>query len=158
RWLVEQFPQVSRARLQELIESKLILVNGTIAKPSQKLRGGERVTVEIRERPPLRAQAESIPLKVTYEDDDVLIIDKPAGMSVHAGAGNSRGTLVNALLARGQNLSRGGSELEDSLRPGIVHRLDKETSGLIVIAKNDYAHARLTDSFRTRVVKKTYIA
>ena len=82
RWLVEQFPQVSRARLQELIESKLILVNGAIAKPSQKLRGGERVIVEIRERPPLRAEAESIPLKVTYEDDDVLIIDKPAGMSV----------------------------------------------------------------------------
>src|SRR5258705_1101968 len=158
RWLVEQCPQLSRARLQELIQSGSILVNGAIAKPSQKLRGGERVIIEARERPPLRAEAESIPIKIIYEDDDVLIVAKPAGMNVHAGAGNSRGTLVNALLGRGQNLSRGGSEPEGQLRPGIVHRLDKETSGLIAIAKNDYAHARLAESFRTRAVEKTYIA
>jgi 23S rRNA pseudouridine1911/1915/1917 synthase len=158
RWLVEQCPQLSRARLQELIQSGSVLVNGAIAKPSQKLRGGERVIIEVHERAPLRAEPESIPLKIIYEDDDVLIVDKPAGMSVHAGAGNSRGTLVNALLGRGQNLSRGGSEAKDQLRPGIVHRLDKETSGLIAIAKNDYAHARLAESFRTRNVKKTYMA
>jgi len=157
-WLVEQCPQLSRARLQELIQSGSVLVNGAIAKPSQKLRGGERVIIEASERPPLRAEAEAIPLKIVYEDDDVLIVDKPAGMNVHAGAGNSRGTLVNALLGRGQNLSRGGSISGDELRPGIVHRLDKETSGLIAIAKNDYAHARLAESFRTRAVKKTYIA
>ena len=158
RWLVEQCPQLSRARLQELIQSGSVLVNGAIAKPSHRLRGGERIIIEARERPPLRAEAESIPLKIIHEDDDVLIVDKPAGMSVHAGAGNSRGTLVNALLGRGQNLSRGGPEPEDQLRPGIVHRLDKETSGLIAIAKNDYAHARLAESFRSRAVKKTYIA
>ena len=157
RWLVEQCPQLSRARLQELIAGGLVLVNGAAAKASQKLRGGEKVVVETVQRPPLRAEPESIPLDVAYEDDDLLIVNKPAGMSVHAGAGNSRGTLVNALLGRGQNLSRGGSQT-DTLRPGIVHRLDKQTSGLMVIAKNDYSHAKLAESFRTRAVKKTYIA
>jgi 23S rRNA pseudouridine1911/1915/1917 synthase len=158
RWLADQFPQLSRVRLQELIEAALVLVNGSAAKPSQKLRGGEHVVVEARPRPPLRAQPESIPLEITHEDDDLLIVNKPAGMSVHAGAGNSRGTLVNALLGRGQTLSRGGTQDDDVLRPGIVHRLDKETSGLIVIAKNDFAHARLAESFRTRAVRKIYIA
>jgi 23S rRNA pseudouridine1911/1915/1917 synthase len=157
RWLVQQCPQLSRARVQELIAGGLVLVNGAAAKASQKLRGGEKVVVEAVQRPPLRAEPESIPLDVVYEDDDLLIVNKPPGMSVHAGAGNSRGTLVNALLGRGQNLSRGGSRT-DALRPGIVHRLDKQTSGLIVIAKNDYSHAKLADSFRTRAVKKTYIA
>ncbi len=158
QWVVKQFPELSRARVQELLGSRLILVNGNPAKPSQKLRGSERISVEARQRPALRAEAESIPLDVLYEDDDLLIVNKPAGMSVHAGAGNSKGTLVNALLGRGQSLSRGGSEAEDQLRPGIVHRLDKETSGLIVIAKNDYSHAKLAEFFRIRAVKKTYIA
>jgi 23S rRNA pseudouridine1911/1915/1917 synthase len=158
QWIVAHFPELSRARVQELLEDGLILLNGAPAKPSHKLRGNERILVEARQRPPLRAEAESIPLDVLYEDDDLLIVNKPAGMSVHAGAGNSHGTLVNALLGRGQSLSRGGSELEDHLRPGIVHRLDKETSGLIVIAKNDFSHAKLAESFRTRAVKKTYLA
>jgi 23S rRNA pseudouridine1911/1915/1917 synthase len=157
RWLVAQCPQLSRARLQELIAAGMVLVNGAAAKASYKLRGDEKVAVEVVQRPPLRAEAESIPLDVIYEDDDLLIVNKPTGMSVHAGAGNSRGTLVNALLGRGQNLSRGGSQA-DALRPGIVHRLDKQTSGLIIIAKNDYSHARLAESFRTRAVKKTYLA
>jgi len=158
QWVVRQFPELSRARVQELLAAHLILVNGNPAKPAQKLRGNERISVEARQRPPLSAKAESIPLDVVYEDDDLLIVNKPAGMSVHAGAGNSQGTLVNALLGRGQSLSRGGSAAEDQLRPGIVHRLDKETSGLIIIAKNDFAHAKLAESFRTRAVKKTYIA
>ena len=157
RWLVAQCPQLSRARLQELIGAGMVLVNGAAAKASHKLRGDEKVVVEAVQRPPLRAEAESIPLDVVYEDDDLLIVNKPTGMSVHAGAGNSRGTLVNALLGRGQNLSRGGSQA-DALRPGIVHRLDRQTSGLMVIAKNDYSHAKLAESFRTRAVKKTYIA
>jgi 23S rRNA pseudouridine1911/1915/1917 synthase len=158
RWLVRQCPQISRARLQELIKTGLVSVNGQAAKSSLKLRGGERVIIEPRQRPPLRAEAESIPLEVVYEDEDLLIVNKPAGMSVHAGAGNSRGTLVNALLGRGHPLSRGGTRDAEPLRPGIVHRLDKETSGLIVIAKNDQAHLQLAEAFRTRAVKKTYVA
>jgi 23S rRNA pseudouridine1911/1915/1917 synthase len=158
RWLATQCPQLSRARLQELIEAGLVLLNGAPAKASQKLHGGETLTVEVRPRPPLRAEPESIPLEIVYEDDDLLIVNKPPGMSVHAGAGNSRGTLVNALLGRGQSLSRGGANHDEPLRPGIVHRLDKETSGLIIVAKNDYAHAKISESFRSRSVKKTYIA
>src|SRR5262245_43261412 len=157
RWVAEQCPDLSRARVQELIEAGLVLVNDRRSKAAYKLRGGDRVFVEAQERPPLRARPESIPLQILYEDDDLLVVNKPAGMSVHAGAGNSRGTLVNALLGRGQELSRGGTAMDD-LRPGIVHRLDKETSGSIVIAKSDFAHAKLAESFSSRTVKKTYIA
>jgi 23S rRNA pseudouridine1911/1915/1917 synthase len=154
RWLVSQCPELSRARVQELIESGQVSLNGSAPKASLRLRGGEQIVVKVARRPPLYAEAELIPLDVVYEDDDLLIVNKPAGMSVHAGAGNSRGTLVNALLGRGQTLSRGG----EPLRPGIVHRLDKATSGLIVVAKTDSAHAKLAESFRTRAIKKTYLA
>jgi 23S rRNA pseudouridine1911/1915/1917 synthase len=147
-------PDLSRTRVQELIDSADILVNGKPAKVSYRIRGGERITVTAEPRPPIQAEAESIPLETLYEDDDVLAINKPAGMIVHAGAGNHKGTLVNALLGRGQSLSQGG----DILRPGIVHRLDKETSGIILVAKNDLAHAKLGEAFRSRKVKKTYIA
>jgi len=147
-------PEVTRTRVQELIEAGLVLVNSRPAKGSHRLRGGERIQIEIQPRPPLRAEAESIPLDILYEDDDVIAINKPAGMTVHAGAGNPSGTLVNALLGRGQALSQGG----DALRPGIVHRLDKGTSGIILVAKNDAAHGKLAESFRQREVKKTYIA
>jgi 23S rRNA pseudouridine1911/1915/1917 synthase len=147
-------PELSRTRVQELIAAGLILVDGRAVKGSQRLRGGERVTVEVQPRPPMHAEAESIPLDILYEDDDVVAVNKPAGMTVHAGAGNARGTLVNALLGRGQALSQGG----DALRPGIVHRLDKDTSGIILVAKNDAAHAKLGEAFRLRSVKKTYIA
>jgi 23S rRNA pseudouridine1911/1915/1917 synthase len=145
---------LSRTRVQELIAAGLIRVDDRAAKGSQRLRGGERITVEVQPRPPMHAEAESIPLDILYEDDDVVAVNKPAGMTVHAGAGNARGTLVNALLGRGQALSQGG----DALRPGIVHRLDKDTSGIILVAKNDAAHAKLGEAFRQRAVKKTYIA
>ncbi|HWZ98025.1 MAG TPA: RluA family pseudouridine synthase [Candidatus Dormibacteraeota bacterium] len=154
RFVAANSPELSRARVQELIESGLVQVNGQPSKPSYKLKGGERITVQPEPRAPLKAEAESIPLDVLYEDDDLIIINKPAGMTVHAGAGNSRGTLVNALLGRGQSLSQGGN----ALRPGIVHRLDKDTSGAILIAKNDFAHAKLSESFRTRAIQKTYLA
>jgi len=147
-------PELSRTRVQELIEEGLILLNGRPAKGSQKVRAGDAIRVEPRPRPPMRAEAESIPLHILYEDDDVIAVNKPAGMIVHAGAGNHSGTLVNALLGRGQALSEGG----DPLRPGIVHRLDKETSGILLVAKNDFAHARLSESFRQRTVSKIYIA
>jgi 23S rRNA pseudouridine1911/1915/1917 synthase len=138
-----------------LIESGLVQIDGNAAKKgSLQLRGGEKITLEITERPPIVAEAESIPLDVLYEDDDVVAINKPAGMTVHAGAGAISGTLVNALLGRGRSLSQSG----DPLRPGIVHRLDKETSGVILVAKNDAAHAKLGEAFRQRKVKKIYIA
>lgn len=151
---------VSRARMQELIATNKVLVNQAPARPSLKLRGGEHITVlGPAERPALRATAEDIPLAIVYEDDDLAIINKPAGMMVHAGAGatddqRNRGTLVNALLHHFSSLSSVGGET----RPGIVHRLDKETSGLIVVAKNDVAHRRLAAQFANREVKKTYIA
>lgn len=154
RFVATHCPELSRSRVQELIDAGMVLVNGQPAKPSQKLKLDERITVQPEPRPRLKAEAEAIPLEVLYEDDDVIIINKPAGMNVHAGAGNSRGTLVNALLGRGQSLSQSS----DILRPGIVHRLDKDTSGAILVAKNDFAHAKLAETFRTRAIQKTYLA
>src|SRR5271155_567446 len=154
RYLAVQLPELSRTRIQELIEAGLVLVDAKPSKGAHRVHGGERVTVQVQPRPPMRAEAESIPLDVIYEDDDVVAVNKTAGMVVHAGAGNPSGTLVNALLGRGQTLSQGG----DVLRPGIVHRLDKDTSGIILGAKNDAAHAKLGEAFRQRTIKKTYIA
>ena len=160
QFLTAQLREVSRARVQELIATEKVLVNDSPSKPSLKLRGGERITIlGPAARPPLRAIAEEIPLDILYEDDDLAIINKPAGMMVHAGAGatedrRNRGTLVNALLHHFASLSAVGGEM----RPGIVHRLDKETSGLIVVAKNDEAHRKLAAQFAHREVKKTYAA
>ena len=152
--IASHLSSVSRTRIQKLIQAGLVLVDNRAVKGSYRLRGGECISVRVEPRPPVRAEAERISLDVLYEDEDVIAINKPAGMIVHAGAGNSRGTLVNALLGRGQGLSQGG----DALRPGIVHRLDKDTSGIILVAKNDAAHAKLSEAFRNREVKKTYIA
>jgi 23S rRNA pseudouridine1911/1915/1917 synthase len=160
QFLVGHLVNVSRARVQELISQQKVLVNDVAAKTSLKLRGGERISIlGPAARPPLRAIAEEIPLDIRYEDDDLAIINKPAGMMVHAGAGateaqSNRGTLVNALLHHFSTLSAVGGEM----RPGIVHRLDKETSGLIVVAKNDESHRKLAEQFARREVKKTYIA
>ena len=159
QFLVSQLESVSRSRIQLLIEQGNVLVDGERGKASRKLRGGEKITVSGEPHPaPLKAVAEPIPLDVVYEDKDLAVINKPAGMMVHAGSGatedaRSRGTLVNALLYRFNTLSSTGGEL----RPGIVHRLDKSTSGLIVIAKNDRAHAALGAMFSGRRIKKTYI-
>ena len=159
-FLVAQLADSSRSRIQQLIAQEKVLVDGKPAKASLPLRGGEHIEIvgEV-ERPPLRAMAEEIPLDVIYEDDDLAVVNKPAGMMVHAGAGatddeRNRGTLVNALLHRFKSLSDVGGDL----RPGIVHRLDKETSGLIVVAKNDLAHRNLSAEFSGRKVHKTYIA
>ena len=160
QFLVRQIPDISRARIQQLIDQEKVLVNDGAAKASLRLHGGERIAIlaEV-QLPPLRAVAENIPLDIVYEDDDLAVINKAAGMMVHAGAGateseRNRGTLVNALLHRFGELSGVGGEL----RPGIVHRLDKATSGLIVVAKNDDAHRKLAAQFARRVVKKKYIA
>ncbi|HEY1657741.1 MAG TPA: RluA family pseudouridine synthase [Candidatus Sulfotelmatobacter sp.] len=160
QFLAIRLESVSRARVQQLISEQKVLVGDAPAKASLKLRGGETITIlGEAQRPPLKAIAEEIPLEIVYEDDDLAVINKPAGMMVHAGAGatddaRNRGTLVNALLHHMGNLSGVGGEL----RPGIVHRLDKETSGLIVVAKNDEAHRRLSAQFAAREVKKKYIA
>jgi 23S rRNA pseudouridine1911/1915/1917 synthase len=159
QWLVAHLPDVSRVRIQQLIEQKKIQVNGSLPKPSLRLRGGEEIvitgTVEL---PPLKAFPEDIPLDVVYEDESLAVINKPAGMSVHAGSGKdeagNRGTMVNALLHRFNALSQLGGEL----RPGIVHRLDKETSGLVLVAKSDLAHRKLAEQFSRREIKKTYLA
>ena len=159
QWLASQLPDISRVRVQQLIEQQKIHVNGQILKPSIKLRGGEEIIITgAVELPPLRAFAEDIPLDVVYEDESIAVVNKPAGMSVHAGSGKgeagNRGTMVNALLHRFNQLSEVGGEL----RPGIVHRLDKETSGLVLAAKSDKAHRKLAEQFSRREVKKTYIA
>jgi 23S rRNA pseudouridine1911/1915/1917 synthase len=159
-FLAAQLEGVSRSRVQLLIDQGDVLVDGLREKASLKLRGGERIDITGEPRPaPLKATAEEIPLDVIYEDADLAVINKPAGMMVHAGSGQNeearnRGTLVNALLYRFKALSATGGDL----RPGIVHRLDKETSGLIVVAKNDRTHAALAELFSSRQIKKTYIA
>jgi 23S rRNA pseudouridine1911/1915/1917 synthase len=152
--------EVSRARVQQLIAKGEVLINDAAAKSSLRLRGDERITVTgPPHAPSLRAMAEEIPLDIVYEDDDLAIVNKPAGMMVHAGAGatddaRNRGTLVNALLHHFEKLS----EISGALRPGIVHRLDRATSGLMVVAKNDESHQRLAKQFSGREVRKTYIA
>ena len=160
QYLVSILPEVSRARVQQLIAKGEVLVGGIPARASLRLKGGEEVTVSGPPlATPLRALAEEIPLNIVYEDADLAIINKPAGMMVHAGAGatddsRNRGTLVNALLHHFGTLSEVGGEL----RPGIVHRLDRATSGLMVVAKNDESHRKLAKQFSSREVHKTYIA
>jgi 23S rRNA pseudouridine1911/1915/1917 synthase len=160
QYLAAQLEGVSRSRVQLLMDQGDVLVNGEREKASLKLRGGESISITGEPHPaPLKATAEDIPLDVVFEDADLAVVNKPAGMMVHAGSGQnederSRGTLVNALLYRFKALSSTGGDL----RPGIVHRLDKDTSGLIVVAKNDRAHAALGEMFASRQMKKTYIA
>ncbi|MGA2005121.1 MAG: RluA family pseudouridine synthase [Terriglobales bacterium] len=160
QYVAAQISDVSRARVQQLIEKGEVLVNGNAAKASLRLKGEDRITITgPPQAPPLRAIAEEIPLDLVYEDDDLAVVNKPAGMMVHAGAGatddaRNRGTLVNALLHHFNELSGVGGEL----RPGIVHRLDRATSGLMVVAKNDEAHRALAKQFSARQVHKTYIA
>ena len=152
--LHERLPEFSRSRLQEWIKAGRVLVDGRAARPSHAVRGGETIDVEPAAPPRLRARAEEIPLRVLYEDADVVAVDKPAGMVVHAGAGVHSGTLVNALLHRFGALSGVGGEL----RPGIVHRLDRYTSGVLLVAKNDAAHHNLAQQFSSRQVEKVYFA
>ena len=160
QFLATQIPDISRARVQQLLREEKALVNDSPAKASLKLRGGEQITILGDPQPTaLRAIAEDIPLDIVYEDEDLAVVNKPAGMMVHAGAGTTedernRGTLVNALLHRFGQLSDVGGEL----RPGIVHRLDKETSGLIIVAKNDVAHRKLAEQFSKHQIEKHYIA
>ncbi|HUB77969.1 MAG TPA: RluA family pseudouridine synthase [Bryobacteraceae bacterium] len=150
----ERLAEFSRARIQQWIRDGRVRVNENAGRPSRAVRAGESIVVEPAEAAPLHASAEDIPLRVLYEDSDVVAIDKAAGMVVHAGAGIHSGTLVNALLHRFSSLSGVGG----GLRPGIVHRLDRFTSGVLLVAKNDAAHHALAEQFAGRQVEKTYIA
>jgi 23S rRNA pseudouridine1911/1915/1917 synthase len=159
-YLAQAIPEISRARVQLLIEAGQVRVDGDVPKGKLKLHGGEAIEIEGEPRPvPLHAVAEDIPLEILYEDKYLAVVNKPAGMMVHAGAGatddsRNSGTLVNALLHHMAKLSDVGGEL----RPGIVHRLDKQTSGAIVVAKDDVTHRKLGEMFSLRRVAKTYLA
>jgi 23S rRNA pseudouridine1911/1915/1917 synthase len=153
-FLQERMPEYSRSRLQDWVKAGRVTVNGVVQKPSCVLHGGEAIEVEPAELPPLRAFAENLPLDILYEDESIVAVNKPAGMTVHAGAGVHSGTLVNALVHRFRALSQVGGDL----RPGIVHRLDRYTSGVVLVARTDAAHRALAAQFAGRKVEKVYIA
>src|SRR5882724_7701207 len=153
-FLSERVPQLSRARIQELIREGNVHVDGQTARASHRVAAGESIEIAVLPRPAMVAVPEDLPLDLLLVDDDFVIVNKPAGMVVHAGAGHARGTLVNALLHRLGKLSGTGG----ALRPGIVHRLDRETSGAMIVARNDAAHENLAEQFRSRNVRKIYLA
>jgi 23S rRNA pseudouridine1911/1915/1917 synthase len=153
-FLAKRLPEYSRSRLQQLIRGGFVQLNGATTRPRQIVRSGD--TIDLIEPPPekIETRPEPIPLDILFEDDALLVINKPPGLAVHPGAGQREHTLVNALLSHCATLSGiGGKE-----RPGIVHRLDKETSGCLVVAKNDVAHRELSKQFAARSVKKIYLA
>lgn len=154
QYLQNCLPAYSRARLQEWIKRSRVLVDGIGRKPSLMLRGGEKITVNPDLPPPLRAEPEEIPLRILHLDNDVIAVDKPADMVVHAGAGRHSGTLVNALLHHFGTLSNVSGED----RPGIVHRIDRHTSGVLLVARHDAAHRALAAQFAAREVEKVYLA
>ena len=155
RWLAEQLPDRSRSEIQRWIKEGLVAVDGQAARASARLEQGQQIELAIPEiAPPADLAPEALPLTIVYEDDDLLVVDKPAGMVVHPAPGHSGGTLVNAVLHHCPQIEGVGGER----RPGIVHRLDKETSGLIVVAKNDHAHRFLQAQFKDRTVYKEYLA
>ena len=145
----------SRSRIQKLIEDGLIFINGTPAQKSTKVRSGDEISFDMPEPEPMEAQPEDIPLDIVYEDDDIIVVNKPKGIVVHPAAGNRNGTLVTALLAHcGDSLSGIGGVV----RPGIVHRIDKMTSGLLVVAKNDAAHINLSEQIKAHTARRVYHA
>ncbi len=154
RWLATQLSERSRAEIQRWIDDGLVRVDEKVSKSSRKVEAGQTVRVQIPEMVDSSLTAEAIPLAIVFEDEDLLVVDKPAGMVVHPAPGHAGGTLVNAVLHHVPNLQGVGGEI----RPGIVHRLDKDTSGLIVVAKNDRAHRILQRQFASRSVHKVYVA
>jgi 23S rRNA pseudouridine1911/1915/1917 synthase len=153
RFVASRMEDISRSYVQELIESGRILVDGQTRKSKFRMTPGEVVTVDLPPLAPDEIQPDEIPLDVVFEDDDVIVIDKPAGMVVHPAPGHARGTLANALVAHVPGIAVGGDN-----RPGIVHRLDKDTSGLIVVAKSDRGRTSLVNQWADRSVEKTYLA
>ncbi|MFH1569509.1 MAG: RluA family pseudouridine synthase [Gemmatimonadota bacterium] len=154
RWLAQQWPDLSRSRLQGLITAEAVRVNGQAVRSSYRLRTGDLVAARIPEPEPLDVAAEALPLAVVFEDDDLLVVDKAAGMAVHPAPGSWTGTLVNALLHHCPALSG----INGVLRPGIVHRLDRDTTGLLVVARNDLAHRDLAAQLEARRIRRQYAA
>lgn len=155
KYVTEQNTEITRTAVQRLIDEKNILVNGKEQKASYKVNENDVVEVEVPEPKKIEIKAEDIPIEVIYEDSDIVVVNKPKGMVVHPGNGNLDGTLVNAIMAKCEgSLSGIGGEI----RPGIVHRIDKDTSGLLIVAKNDKAHVNLSEQIKEHKVKKTYIA
>jgi 23S rRNA pseudouridine1911/1915/1917 synthase len=154
RFVATRLSDLSRTTVQRLIDDGFILCNGAECEASDKVAAGDEIIVRVPPPVPTELVAEDIPLTIVYEDDDVIVIDKPAGLVVHPAAGHASGTLVNAVLSHAPDLEGIGGEV----RPGIVHRLDKDTSGLMVVAKNDRALHLLQDQFKSRTVKKVYLA
>jgi 23S rRNA pseudouridine1911/1915/1917 synthase len=160
-WLGSRKPDLSRARWQELIKAGHVRVNGQVKKPHCELHANDVVETEIPPPEPTELVAQDIPLNILFEDADILVLNKPAGLVVHPAPGHSSGTLVNALLHHCKDLDGGGTSLAGiggKQRPGIVHRLDKDTSGVLVIAKNDLAMTGLAAQFKAREVRKQYAA
>src|SRR5665213_830132 len=153
-YLASHLPELSRTRIQELIAEGHVRVGELLPRPAHRIAAGDIIEIEVLPRGPLAAMPENIPIDLLYEDEDLVVVNKPAGMVVHAGAGVASGTLVNALLHRLGELSGAGG----TVRPGIVHRLDRGTSGALVVARNDATHRALAEQFRARTVCKTYIA
>ena len=153
KFVGEKCPELSRTHAQKLIADGYITVNGQAAKPSLKLEIGDKIDIIIPPTPPSPLSPEAIPLNILYEDDDLLVVDKPAGLTVHPAPGHPDHTLVNAILAHFPHLA----DISDSLRPGIVHRLDKDTSGVMLVAKNQVAQANLINQFRVRAIVKAYL-
>jgi 23S rRNA pseudouridine1911/1915/1917 synthase len=153
RFVGESCPELSRTHAQKLIAEGLITVNGQAAKASLKLNPGDKVDIVIPPAPPSRLSPEAMPLHIIYEDDDLLVVDKPAGLTVHPAPGHPGHTLVNAILAHYPHLA----DIGDSPRPGIVHRLDKDTSGVMLVAKNRVAQAKLAEQFKAHSVSKSYL-
>ncbi len=153
-FLSECLPDISRSQLKKLINSRQVTLNGDSSKASLKLKGGESIQVVLPAPEPINAIPEAIPLNIIYEDQHLIVVDKPAGMVVHPAVGHSRGTLVNALLHHCDDLAGIGGKL----RPGIVHRIDKDTSGVMVATKNDKSHQHLAAQFKEHSIKRRYLA
>ena len=153
-FLSENLEGYTRSSLKKLFEGDNVIINGKSAKPSQQISAGDTVEVTLPDAVEYSAKPEDIPLEIIYEDGDIAVVNKPQGMTVHAGNGNTEGTLVNALLYRLDSLSG----INGVLRPGIVHRIDKDTSGLLVVAKNDKAHLSLSKQIEEKTCRRTYLA
>ena len=154
-YLANEDIELSRVAIQRLIKDEKILVNNKKVKSSYKLQEGDKITVEDEEPKEIELKAQDIPVEIIYEDNDIIVVNKPKGMVVHPGSGNPDGTLVNSLM----NICKDSlSGIGGEIRPGIVHRLDKDTSGILVVAKNDKAHINLSEQIKDHKVEKTYIA